>query len=36
MAFGLFGKRMPEPAVAVLAQSMGDGNMACKLVSLTA
>jgi hypothetical protein len=34
MAFGLFGKRTPE--AAVLAQSMGDSNMACKLASLTA
>jgi hypothetical protein len=36
MAFGLFGKRVPEPAAAVLAQRMGDGNMACKLASHTA
>jgi hypothetical protein len=36
MAFGLFGKCMPEPAAAVVAQSMGDGSMAYKLASLAA
>jgi hypothetical protein len=35
MAFGLFGKRMPEPVATVLAHGMGDSNMAYKLASLT-